>query len=71
MAGERLDFDIFARLREDGFAKAAKAAEGASGEVVKLAERLDKLGAKSTTAHYHTWQWTICRSVHSPRIWIS
>ena len=50
MAGERLDFDIFARLREDGFAKAGKAAEAASEEVGKLAERLDKLGAKSTEA---------------------
>lgn len=50
MAGERLDFDIFARLREDGFAKAAKAAGGASDEVLKLAGQLDKLGAKSTKA---------------------
>jgi cell wall-associated NlpC family hydrolase len=50
MAGEQLNFDIFARLREDGFAKAGKAASAASDDVMKLAERLDKLGAKSTKA---------------------
>jgi len=50
VAGERLDFDIFARLREDGFAKAGRAADAASEDVAKLAERLDKLGAKSTEA---------------------
>jgi len=50
VAGETLTFDIFARLREDGFAKAGKAATAASEDVDKLAVRLDKLGAKSTEA---------------------
>ena len=50
MAGESLNFDIFARLREDGFAKAGKAASAASDDVLNLAKRLDELGKKSATA---------------------
>ena len=50
MAGETLSFDIFARLREDGFAKAGKAASAASDDVLGLAKRLDELSRKSATA---------------------
>lgn len=50
MAGETLSFDIFARLREDGFAKAGKAASAATDDVMGLARRLDELGKKSATA---------------------
>lgn len=50
MAGEQLNFDIFARLREDGFAKAGKAASAASDDVMGLAHRLDELAKKSATA---------------------
>jgi hypothetical protein len=50
VAGERLDFDIFARLREDGFSKAGKAALAASDDVEKLQKRLDKAGATSVEA---------------------
>ena len=50
MAGETLSFDIFARLREDGFAKAGKAASAASDDVLGLARRLDELSKKSAEA---------------------
>jgi hypothetical protein len=50
VAGEQLNFDIFARLREDGFAKAGKAASAASDDVLGLARRLDELSKKSATA---------------------
>ena len=50
MAGETLSFDIFARLREDGFAKAGKAASAATDDVLNLAKRLDELSKKSATA---------------------
>jgi hypothetical protein len=50
VAGEQLNFDIFARLREDGFAKAGKAANAASDDVLGLAKRLDELSKKSATA---------------------
>jgi hypothetical protein len=50
VAGETLSFDIFARLREDGFAKAGKAASAATDDVLGLARRLDELSKKSATA---------------------
>jgi len=50
VAGETLSFDIFARLREDGFAKAGKAASAATDDVMALARRLDELSKKSATA---------------------
>ena len=50
MAGETLSFDIFARLREDGFAKAGRAASAATDDVMALARRLDELAKKSAGA---------------------
>jgi hypothetical protein len=50
VAGETLSFDIFARLREDGFAKAGRAASAATDDVMGLARRLDELSKKSATA---------------------
>ena len=50
MAEERLVFNIFAQLREDGFAKASRAARATSDDVVALGRRLDEIGRKSETA---------------------
>jgi len=50
VAEERLVFNIFAQLREDGFAKASRAARATSDDVVALGRRLDEIGRKSETA---------------------
>jgi hypothetical protein len=50
VAGETLSFDIFARLREDGFSKAGRAALAASDDVLELQKRLEKVGATSVKA---------------------
>ena len=51
MPGETLTFDIFANDRaSETFRRLGLAADSASGDVRQLGERLDKLGARVTTA---------------------